>query len=230
MISKMALTARLHSKYPPAEPEALSLVAPRRGLNARFAQPLRRLWRSASQPLCSPCCAAFCKKGTASAGPKPHTKNVAGLQPLRNARCASHHSPEHHARFAQMSTLYCHPGKAGGSPMGQQVFLPSFSRKTRCYNTAMTNEGAVPAEGRPRYFLVESMGSGEITELHPSLWEVPCPTPNWRYYGRVFQEMERHLDIPNLRFYITWDIDKLPEYGPHVVVLLLVEEISRVPH
>jgi hypothetical protein len=94
----------------------------------------------------------------------------------------------------------------------------------------MTNEGAAPAAGRPRYFLVESMGSGEITELYPSQWQVPCPTPNWRYYGRVFQEMERHLDIPNLRFYITWDIDKLPEYGPHVVVLLLGEEIGRVPH
>ena len=95
---------------------------------------------------------------------------------------------------------------------------------------ARTNEGAAPAADRPRYFLVESMGSGEITELRPSLWEAPCPTPNWRYYGRVFQEMERHLDIPNLRFYITWDIDKLPEYGPHVVVLLLGEEIGRIPH
>jgi hypothetical protein len=97
---------------------------------------------------------------------------------------------------------------------------------THCYTAHM--EVTASQSLRPTYFIVNSRGDGSIREWQPPYWDASLP-PDCRYYGRVFEEMERHLQIQGLHFYITWDIDRLPEYGPHVVVLLLGDEFGQVP-
>lgn len=79
----------------------------------------------------------------------------------------------------------------------------------------------------PKYFICDRGA------LKPRTWNPRLSDPTFpfdcRYYGRVFQEMERTLTLPNLRFYVTWDIDQLPEYGENVVVLLLSDERGLMP-
>ena len=58
------------------------------------------------------------------------------------------------------------------------------------------------------------------------------PHPHWlrtAYFGRVFQAMERHLDLEGLTVYLTADERTLPSYGPHVVAVLQEDQPSRVP-
>jgi len=53
-----------------------------------------------------------------------------------------------------------------------------------------------------------------------------------RYFGSVFAEMDRHLSEvmkSPLHVYLTYDHNSLPEYGNHVVALLLGEEFGLVP-
>ncbi len=81
---------------------------------------------------------------------------------------------------------------------------------------------------RPRYFVVNSRGDGSIREWNPPHWDETWPK-DCRYYGQVFRHMERFLTVPNLRIYLTWDIDALPEYGSNIVVMLFGDEFGRVP-
>lgn len=86
-----------------------------------------------------------------------------------------------------------------------------------------------------KYFVLP-LGDKTPISWFPPAWPVPLPRDPL-YFGQAFVEMERvlreqtgaeHLDQP-LSFYITWDYESLPEYGPHVVVLLLGEEVGCIP-
>jgi hypothetical protein len=49
------------------------------------------------------------------------------------------------------------------------------------------------------------------------------------YWGRVFQAVERHLGARGLRFYLTWDLYELPEYGDDVVGISIGDEWGLTP-
>ena len=56
--------------------------------------------------------------------------------------------------------------------------------------------------------------------------------PQWirtGYFGRVFQSMERHLDLEGLTVYLTANERTLPSYGPNVVAVLQEDQPSRIP-
>lgn len=53
--------------------------------------------------------------------------------------------------------------------------------------------------------------------------------PEVRYPLAVFAEAEKTLHGSGLHFYFTKDPNRLPEYGPHVVAVLLEEERCKVP-
>jgi hypothetical protein len=83
-------------------------------------------------------------------------------------------------------------------------------------------------EERPRYFVVDSRGDKSVREWFPPEWNASWPA-DCRYYGKVFRHMERFLTVPKLHFYITWDTNWLPEYGPDVVAILLGDEWAQRP-
>jgi hypothetical protein len=91
------------------------------------------------------------------------------------------------------------------------------------YNFAMS----LIAETRPRYFVVEK-GKTTPRDWSPGSWDRSWPH-DCRYYGQVFLEMEKRLKVPNLRIYMTWDVDRLPEYGDNIVVALLGDECGLIP-
>jgi len=81
-----------------------------------------------------------------------------------------------------------------------------------------------------RYFLVSS--GSQTREWFPPECGEPLPT-DCRYWGKVFAEMDRLLPEENLQtpmhVYLTYNLRSLPEYGPHVVVLLLADEYGLIP-
>jgi hypothetical protein len=84
------------------------------------------------------------------------------------------------------------------------------------------------ASGRPRYFVVFSKADGSIREWDLSHWDKTWPV-DCRFYAKVFQRMEQYLTVPDLRVYLTWDINAVPEYGPNVVVILFGDEFGQMP-
>jgi len=84
---------------------------------------------------------------------------------------------------------------------------------------------------RCRYF-VFAKGRDKPVEWRPPDWDESLPV-DCRYFGLALAEMdriiaERGASSP-LHVYVTWDWRELPEYGNHVVVLLLGEELGLVP-
>jgi hypothetical protein len=77
-----------------------------------------------------------------------------------------------------------------------------------------------------RYFLI-TRGADAI-EWFPPHYAESMPR-DCIYFGRAFAEMEKLCRLQGLRVYVTYDWNSLPEYGEQVVVLLLGEEIGRVP-
>ena len=84
---------------------------------------------------------------------------------------------------------------------------------------------------RCRYFVQAKESAAPIEWFPPSwgeTWGVDC-----RYFGLALAAMDRLLPAscttPPLHVYVTWSCRSLPEYGAHVVVLLLGEEIGLVP-
>jgi len=49
------------------------------------------------------------------------------------------------------------------------------------------------------------------------------------YFGKALVEMERNLLDEEIHCYLTWDNDSLPEYGSHVVAILVGEEWGLIP-
>lgn len=64
-------------------------------------------------------------------------------------------------------------------------------------------------------------------------WDPRNPAPHlpWDcvYFGKALVEMERHLGNEDLRCYLTWLPDELPEYGPDVIAILVGEEWGLIP-
>lgn len=50
-----------------------------------------------------------------------------------------------------------------------------------------------------------------------------------RYFGAAFVAMEAALDDPDLAVYLTWNVDRLPAYGPQVIAVVLGDESGRRP-
>jgi hypothetical protein len=79
----------------------------------------------------------------------------------------------------------------------------------------------------PRYFL------DLPEESAPIPWDVHAgPRPeraDTRYFGAAFVEMERRLRDPDVDVHLTWDTERLPDYGPHVVAVVLGDEGGRIP-
>ncbi len=77
-----------------------------------------------------------------------------------------------------------------------------------------------------RHFIVEPNAS-------PREWDPQHPGPelprDCLYFGKALVEMERHLPEEEIRCYLTWDNDSLPELGPHVVAILIGEEWGMIP-
>jgi hypothetical protein len=52
---------------------------------------------------------------------------------------------------------------------------------------------------------------------------------NLDYFAKIFEEMEKSLEIDGLTFYITRDIHELPSYGQNVIAIVLGDEWCRIP-
>lgn len=80
---------------------------------------------------------------------------------------------------------------------------------------------------KPQYFLIQKDSS------EPQVWDPgkldPALPHDCRYFGRVFVEMEKSLALADIRLYVTWNKDQVPEYGKNVVVLFLGDEIGLMP-
>lgn len=67
----------------------------------------------------------------------------------------------------------------------------------------------------------------------PRQWNPRNPGPelprDCLYFGKALVEMEQHLFGEEINCYLTWDNDSLPEYGPHVVAILIGEEWGLIP-
>jgi len=80
---------------------------------------------------------------------------------------------------------------------------------------------------RPRYFVVEK-DTTPPRQWSPGSWDRSWPQ-DCRYYGQVFLEMEKTLEVPDLRIYMTWDVDRLPEYGDNIVAAVIGDECGLMP-
>ena len=77
-----------------------------------------------------------------------------------------------------------------------------------------------------RHFIVER-------DAEPCIWDPANPGQELPrdcvYFGKAIVEMEKHLTGEDIHCYLTWDCDLLPEYGPHVVAILIGEEWGMIP-
>ncbi|MDF5730696.1 MAG: glycosyltransferase family 1 protein [Rhizonema sp. PD38] len=69
--------------------------------------------------------------------------------------------------------------------------------------------------------------------LMPIPWDIDdidnVLDPSCVYFGKIFQVLQKRIKTTNLTFYLTWSLDKLPSYGQHVVVVILGDEMYRIP-
>lgn len=67
----------------------------------------------------------------------------------------------------------------------------------------------------------------------PVDWTPPVPSSEIRrdcvYFGRALSELDRRIAGAGLSFFLTWDVEQLPEYGDHVVAVVVGDEDSRIP-
>lgn len=79
-----------------------------------------------------------------------------------------------------------------------------------------------------RYFLAWPIVAAGVQELSGPR-DPSVTVPDARYALAILAELEKLLPEPRLHFYLTKDTHELPEYGPHVVSVLLLEERSKIP-
>ncbi len=79
-----------------------------------------------------------------------------------------------------------------------------------------------------RYFLDGSYNGGVVRPLPYPEWDSSV-TPDLRYAYDVLQAALPEIHASGLHFHFTKDAYRLPEYGPHVVAVLLQEERCKVP-
>ena len=101
---------------------------------------------------------------------------------------------------------------------------------TETAKPAMTNMAETHRSSfRHRYFAAWPLADRPVVEL-PSgaYWDTSLPA-EWRYPLAVLAIAEKDMQDHVLHFYITKDPNRLPEYGPHVVAVLLQEERCKIP-
>lgn len=80
-----------------------------------------------------------------------------------------------------------------------------------------------------RYFAAWPDVDHSVVELpNGSFWNKGLYA-EWRFPLAVLAEAEPAIQESGLHFYLTKDARKLPEYGPHVVAVLLQEERCKIP-
>jgi hypothetical protein len=79
-----------------------------------------------------------------------------------------------------------------------------------------------------RYFLDRSITKGAVRELPYPRWDRSVPA-ELRFPYQVLELALPHTDEESLHFHFTKDAYELPEYGPHVVAVLVQEERCKVP-
>ena len=84
------------------------------------------------------------------------------------------------------------------------------------------------AQAKHRYFIAWPDSSSPLVELDGPVW-TPVLPPETRYPLAVLAAAEAEIHSTGLHFYLTKDPDRLPEYGPHVVAVLLQEERCKIP-
>jgi hypothetical protein len=63
----------------------------------------------------------------------------------------------------------------------------------------------------------------------PEAIDLSCPPKRPSYLHRLLQVVEAQLEGAGLVFFVTWKLDKLPEYGDHVVAIVMGDEWSQIP-
>ncbi len=63
----------------------------------------------------------------------------------------------------------------------------------------------------------------------PEAIDLACPPRRPSYLHRLLQVVEAQLEGAGLVFFVTWKLDKLPEYGDHVVAIVMGDEWSQIP-
>jgi hypothetical protein len=71
--------------------------------------------------------------------------------------------------------------------------------------------------------------SREPLEWDPTEPPAEGSWPNAGYFGRAFAAMEGSLRHRGLTFYLTFDIESLPSYGPDVVAVVIDNEAAKIP-
>lgn len=79
-----------------------------------------------------------------------------------------------------------------------------------------------------KYYLYLNQGQ------EPIPWSPPDPHPfdgvDYTYWGKVFETLEKRLNVGGLVFYLTYDcVDELPLYGENVVAVVIADEWFRIP-
>lgn len=79
-----------------------------------------------------------------------------------------------------------------------------------------------------RYFAAWPHSVAKLLEIPNAKWDPSLPA-DWRYALAVLSEASKEIEDEGLYFYFTKDPYRLPEYGPHVVAVLLLEERCKIP-
>jgi len=78
-----------------------------------------------------------------------------------------------------------------------------------------------------RYFAAWPISKSPLVEIHGGQWNPSLPG-DLRFALAVLVEATKTIN-DRLHFYLTKDPNELPEYGPHVVAVLLLEERCKLP-
>lgn len=84
------------------------------------------------------------------------------------------------------------------------------------------------AESPHRYFAAWPHSDADLVEITGARWESSMRA-DWRFALAVLAEASKTIAGEGLHFYLTKDPYRLPEYGPHVVAVLLLEERCKIP-
>lgn len=98
---------------------------------------------------------------------------------------------------------------------------PGYTRRDGSVTRSMVDGSA------HRFFICLADGTAPVP------WSPSDPQQRVRldcvYFGRALVAARDRLPERALSFYLTWDLEELPEYGDHVVALVLGDEDARVP-
>lgn len=83
-------------------------------------------------------------------------------------------------------------------------------------------------EANHRYFAAWPQSDSDVVEIEAARWNISLRA-DLRFALAVLAEASRTIVGKGLHFYLTKDAHRLPEYGRHVVAVLLLEERCKIP-